>query len=301
MRINMNLRVPTYKESPFFTLSEINNSEIFLQICAFLSIYPLNAVKCFHRKGRASGHCKDTAWWREALGSAGWLPLPHYWGFKHLCTHVCLLLWSPVELFCSRAVWEEWPGPIFAKGFQKIAKVRAVLAWLVSSQFSWVWAGQKGSTGAAHGALMSFFIWGSTIQRCFCKFHSMADGRTAPSKAYILHHPMDIRIMESWNHSRWKRPLRAPSPAPDHPSMPTVHVLQCHTSTALEQLHGRNVTSFLGSLLQYSIWEEFLPTIQTKLWQFLPYGSWGSEGSNIKDILKHLNSFPIVHPNNIIF
>lgn len=230
MRINMNLRVPTYKESPFFTLSEINNSEIFLQICAFLSIYPLNAVKCFHRKGRASGHCKDTAWWREALGSAGWLPLPHYWGFKHLCTHVCLLLWSPVELFCSRAVWEEWPGPIFAKGFQKIAKVRAVLAWLVSSQFSWVWAGQKGSTGAVHGALMSFFIWGSTIQRCFCKFHSMADGRSAPSKAYILHHPMDIRIMESFTLEETFKSTKPSSRPPLHAHCPCPSVPHIHSS-----------------------------------------------------------------------
>ena len=156
------------------------------------STFPLHAVKCFHRKGRASGHCKDTAWWREALGSAGWLPSPHHCGFKHLCTNVCLLLWSLVELFCSGDVSEEWPGPIFAKGFQKIAKVSAIFALPVSSQFSRVWAGQRGSTGAAHGALIGSFIWGSTMQRCFCKFHSMADGRE------MLPPPKPISFILPW-------------------------------------------------------------------------------------------------------
>lgn len=45
-----------------------------------------------------------------------------------------------------------------------------------SSQFSCVWAGQRGSLGAAYRALSGFFVWGCTMERCFYKLHVMADG-----------------------------------------------------------------------------------------------------------------------------
>ena len=42
-----------------------------------------------------------------------------------------------------------------------------------------------------------------------------------------------LGIIESQNHSVWKRPLRSSIPTPAHPSMPTAHVPQCHISTVL--------------------------------------------------------------------
>ena len=57
-----------------------------------------------------------------------------------------------------------------------------------------------------------------------------------PSTHHHYDHSWNHRIVESQNHSGWKRPLRSPSTTPAHSHH--AHVPQCHIPTALGHLQG---------------------------------------------------------------
>ena len=69
-------------------------------------------------------------------------------------------------------------------------------------------------------------------KRC-CNSPFKVQKAVLPSPSLIASKTQSTQI-----HSGWKRPLGSPSPTPAHPTVPTVHVPQCHIPTALEHLHG---------------------------------------------------------------
>lgn len=70
------------------------------------------------------------------------------------------------------------------------------------------------------------------------------------------------RVVESWNHSGWKRPPGSPCPTPTHPPMPTDHVPMCHICTFLVPSWVGDPTASLGSPYQC-----ITPLLEKKLFQ----------------------------------
>lgn len=133
-------------------------------MCSFLNTFPLNAVKRFWSIQTVKEHSKEKLY----MLLDGLL----HPSAEGLNTSTCMLLCCSGAQLCCFVL--EMPGKGNVALF--LQKDHCNFCTTAFSQFSWVWAGQRGSLGAAYRALSGFFIWGCTMERCFYKLHVIAGG-----------------------------------------------------------------------------------------------------------------------------